>query len=200
MFKYLVFEQIKTNCWYLKNMSHSFNFFLFWTSFLPFMCWRKLFIYILFQCFNENVWMIFTFSVGIFNVGMANCKTLTDQPLRKSFSSRLSYPSFCVSPSPGRSVQSPWACSNFLQLKAWPLTSTENPWTPHLNHGDSTTLAIHGLTPASRYDVGRSLFALLIHSKERLLFISTIPKCKVSKLPTDQIHDIISCSLKSLWS
>lgn len=85
MFKYLVFEQIKTNCWYLKNMSHSFNFFLFWTSFLPFMCWRKLFIYILFQCFNESVWMIFTFSVGIFNVGMANCKTLTDQPFRKSF-------------------------------------------------------------------------------------------------------------------
>lgn len=85
MFKYLVFEQIKTNCWYLKNMSHSFNFFLFWRSFLPFMYWRKLFIYILFQCFNESVWMIFTFSVGIFNVGMANCKTLTDQPLRKSF-------------------------------------------------------------------------------------------------------------------
>lgn len=120
----------------------------------------------------------------------------------------LNHPSFHLYLYSERSVPSPWAYSNFLGPMVWPLTSRENLWTPLLSHGDSTTSATHGPTPASRYDTPLHTLTQespALNVKERLLCVTRalVVKCKVTvwswlvELPTNQTDDIIPSAPKS---
>lgn len=84
---------------------------------------------------------------------------------------------------PGRSVPSPWEFSSSLPLMVWPQTSRENLWTLALNHGDLTTSAIHGPTPASKYDMKwtwATQTVLCLKSLFENVLLSLVIECEVT--------------------